>query len=122
MFKRSKTYMAIPPGATIKEMIEDRGISEAQLATRLGESEEFVWKLLDGDVELTEALAQRIEKAMDIPAYFLVNLERFYREDLAKVIAENSLKKERKAKKAVRKTKTVKRKETAIQSGLAALG
>ena len=118
----SKTYIATPPGATIKEMMEDREITTSQLAVRLEESEDFVRKLLDGDIDLTETLAQRIERATGIPAYFLVNLERFYREDLAKVIAENALEQERKAKRIARKDTRRKRQETAVQSTLAALG
>ena len=90
MVRHSRTYVAAPPGFALKEMIDDRAISEAQLAKLLGESETFVRDLIEGDVELTEDVAKSIEKAMDIPAHFLLNLERLYREDLVKVAEENA--------------------------------
>ena len=86
----SKTYIATPPGATIKEMIDDRGISEAQLAASLDESEEFVRDLLEGEVELTAEVAARLEAALGMRASFWVDYERLYREKLNKVAAENA--------------------------------
>ena len=90
MVRHSRTYVAAPPGFALKEMIDDRAISEAQLANLLGKSETFVRDLIEGDVELTEDVAKNIEKAVDIPAHFLLNLERLYREDLVKVAEENA--------------------------------
>ena len=86
----SKSYIASPPGETINEVMEDRAVTNAQLADLIGENEEFVRQLMAGDIDLTEDLANRIEKAINIPAYFLLNLERFYRDDLAKVAQENA--------------------------------
>ena len=119
MFKRSKTYMAIPPGATIKEMIDDRGISEAQLAAKIGESEEFVRQLIEGEVELTDAVAGNLATVFEMRSSFWVDMERLYRDDLIKVAEENTREQERTAKKTVRKAK---RQESVVQSALAALG
>ena len=104
MIRHSKTYVAAPTGFTIKEMIDDRGISQDQLAARLGKDEAFVRDLIEGDVVLTQEVAENIEKAMDIPAYFLLNLEQLYREDLVKVPEENT-------KETDRNTKIGKKKE-----------
>ena len=90
MFKHSKTYMAIPPGATIKEMIEGRGISEAQLAARIGESEPFVRQLIEGEVQLTDAVADKLAEVLGMNTRFWLGLERGYRENLAKVAEENA--------------------------------
>ena len=94
----SKTYIALPPGDTIQEIMDERGITSSQLTADMGESEAFVHQLLDGDIELTEQVAQNIEKAADIPAYFLLNLEHLYREKLVMVAEENAQEAERKAK------------------------
>ena len=90
MIVHSRTYVAAPPGFTIKELIDDRGISEAQLAVRLGESEAFVQKLIEGETELTDDLAARLAALLGMNARFWLGLERGYREDLAKVAAENA--------------------------------
>ena len=86
----SKTYIATPPGATIKEMIDDRGISEAQLAASLDESGEFVRDLLEGEAELTAEVADKLEAALGMRASFWVDYERLYRETLVKVAEENA--------------------------------
>ena len=118
MFKHSKTYMAIPPGATIKEMIEDRGISEAQLAAKLGESEEFVRDLLEGEAQLTAEVADKLEVALGMRASFWVDMESYYREDLVNIDRENAQDAEHKARKAARKAK-VGKKKVAVASQVA---
>ena len=90
MIVHSRTYVAAPPGFTIKELIDDRGISEAQLAASLDESEPFVQKLIEGETELTADLAARLAAFLGMNARFWLGLERGYREDLAKVAAENA--------------------------------
>ena len=120
MFKRSRTYMAIPPGATIKEMIDDRGISEAQLAARLGESEEFVRKLIEGECDLTDEVAGKLEAGLGMNMRFWLNMESYYREDLVNIDRENAQEEACNAKKLARKTKRAKKKPTiVVQAGLA---
>ena len=98
MIRHSRTYMAIPPGDTLKEIIDDRGVTQEQLAEKLEVSAAFVRDLIEGDVVLTQEMAESIEKAMDIPAYFLLNLEGLYREDLQKVNEENARERDKRAK------------------------
>ena len=44
----SKSYIAIPPGATIKEQLDDRGMTQKEFASRMGLSEKHVSKLMNG--------------------------------------------------------------------------
>ena len=90
MFKHSRTYLAIPPGATIKEMIDDRGISEAELARRMDENNAFTRDLIEGEVELDEKTAERLAQILGMNVRFWLGLERGYREKLAKVAEENA--------------------------------
>lgn len=39
---RSHSYIATPPGATIIEQLNDRGISQKEFATRMGLSEKHI--------------------------------------------------------------------------------
>ena len=119
MFKHSKTYMAIPPGATIKEMIDDRGISEAQLATRLGESEEFVRQLIEGETQLTAEVAGKLAAGLGMNMRFWLNMESYYREDLVNIDRENAQEEARNARKLARKAKRANKKTTlVVQAGL----
>ncbi|MFR3924777.1 MAG: hypothetical protein ACLTXI_05940 [Collinsella sp.] len=42
---RSKTYIATPTGATIKEQLEYRGMSQREFAKRMDYSEKFISRL-----------------------------------------------------------------------------
>lgn len=88
---KSKTYIAIPPGATIKEQLEDRGISQKEFAARMELSEKHVSKLINGEVALTYDVANRLEFVLGLPARFWNNLEADYREKIIKVNEENSM-------------------------------
>lgn len=87
----SKTVIAIPPGATIKEQLEDRHMSQKEFAKRMDMSEKHISKLINGEVLLTTDMALKLEMVLGIPASFWSNLESIYREKLAKVIIENDM-------------------------------
>ena len=50
---RSKSIIATPPGTTIKEQLEDRGMTQKDFAARMGMSEKHISQLINGDVRLT---------------------------------------------------------------------
>lgn len=91
---RSRSYIATPPGATIKEQLEDRGMSQKEFALRMGMSEKHISHLINGDVQLTPEVAYKIEMVLGLPARFWNNLESIYREKIAKAEAENALDKD----------------------------
>lgn len=88
---RSRNYIATPPGATIKEQLVDRGMSQKEFADRMGMSQKHISHLINGDVQLTPDMALRLEMVLGVPAQFWSNLESIYREKLAKVKAENEM-------------------------------
>ena len=88
---RSQSYIATPPGATIREQLKDRGMSQKEFAARMDLSEKHVSKLINGEVQLTPEVAVRLEMVLGIPARFWNNLEAIYREKLVKVEAENAM-------------------------------
>ena len=87
---RSQSVIAIPPGETIKEQLEDRGMTQKELAARMGLSEKHVSRLVNGKVRLTPHTAELLEKAIEVPARFWLGLEACYRADLMKVEAEKA--------------------------------
>ena len=88
---RSKTFTAVPPGMTIKEVLEDHHMTQKELAARLGLSEKHISKLINGEVPLTQDVAIRLERVLDIEASFWNGLEAAYREAILRVEYENSI-------------------------------
>lgn len=89
---RSSSYIATPPGATIREQLNDRDMSQKEFAARMDLSEKHISKLINGEVQLTQEVALRLEMVLGVPAKFWNNLEAIYREKLIKVKAENTMK------------------------------
>lgn len=88
---RSRTVIATPPGATIKEQLFDRGMTQKEFASRMEMSEKHISKLINGEVQLTSDMALRLEMVLGVPAHFWNNLESNYREKLARVNAESEM-------------------------------
>ncbi|MBQ0070580.1 MAG: helix-turn-helix domain-containing protein [Spirochaetales bacterium] len=88
---KSRTYIATPPGATIKEQLADRGMSQKEFAQRMDMSEKHISRLINGEVQLTSDAAMRLEMVLGLPARFWNNLEAIYREKLQLVQAENEM-------------------------------
>ncbi len=91
MFQHSKNTIAIPPGETIREQLEYRGISQKEFAVRMGMSEKHISRLINGKVELTTEVALRLEYVLGISANVWIRLESGYREDLARVKEESEM-------------------------------
>jgi len=88
---RSRSYIATPPGATIKEQLSNRGMSQKEFASRMDMSEKHISKLINGDVQLTPEVSVRLETVLGVPARFWNNLEAIYREKIIKAEAENAM-------------------------------
>lgn len=79
---RSKNTIATPPGATIREQLEDRGMTQKNFALRMNLSEKHVSQLINGDVRLTPEIAERLEMVLGIPASFGIISKQFIRKSL----------------------------------------
>ena len=88
---RSRSYISTPPGATIKEQLNVRGMSQKEFAARMNISEKHISQLIKGEVQLTPETAVRLEMVLDVPARFWNNLEAIYREKIIKAEAENAM-------------------------------
>lgn len=87
----SKSFIATPPGLTIKEQIDSRGMTQKEFAKRMELSEKHISRLINGDVQLTQDVAYRLEMVLGIPASFWNSLEAIYREDIVRVENENRM-------------------------------
>ena len=87
----SRTYIAVPPGATIKDQLDYRGMSQKEFAARMNMSQKHISKLINGEVQLTPETAVYLESVLSVPAEYWNRLEANYREKLIKVKAENEM-------------------------------
>lgn len=94
--KKSKTYIATPPGFTVKEQLEIRGMSQKEFARRMNMSEKHISKFLNGEVLLTSDMAFRLEMVLGLPSSFWEKLESIYRNKLLLVKQENDMEEEMK--------------------------
>ncbi|MCD8120679.1 MAG: helix-turn-helix domain-containing protein [Clostridiales bacterium] len=88
---RSRSYIATPPGAAIREQLNDRGMNQKEFAARMDMSEKHISRLINGDVQLTPDVTVRLEIVLGVPASFWNNLEAIYREKIVKAEAENAM-------------------------------
>lgn len=73
-----------PPGITLAELIEERGIAQAELARRMGRPVNAVNEMVLGTKEITEDTALELERVLGTPAHFWLAREARYREYLAR--------------------------------------
>lgn len=76
---------AIPPGETLKEVMESLEMSQKELATRTGLTVQTINRIFKGEQPITYETANRLELSTGVPARMWNNLEAQYREQLAKM-------------------------------------
>lgn len=76
---------AVPPGITLKETIETKGISQAELSLRTGLAEKTISQIINGVAPITYDTAEKLELTLGIPARFWNNRELIYREHLLRI-------------------------------------
>ena len=73
-----------PPGDTLAELIDELGITQAELARRMGRPLNPVNEMILGAKEITEDTALELERVLGTPAHFWLAREARYREYLAR--------------------------------------
>jgi len=74
---------ASPPGDTITEILDVRGMSQAELALRIGMAAKTVNEIVKGKAPITPETAIKLEHVLGVPASFWNTREQQYREKLA---------------------------------------
>ena len=91
LYPLGDTDYAMPPGETLRELLEEQGLSQRDLARRAGLSPKHVNKLLQGLVPLSADVAVRLERVTGTPARLWNSLEAGYRSDLERIRAQREL-------------------------------
>lgn len=72
------TNYAVHPSEILSDILEDRGITQKQLANRLGISLKHMSELLGGDVSISTSMALKLEFVLDTPAETWLKLQSNY--------------------------------------------
>lgn len=67
-----------PPGETIRDILEDLGMSQAELARRMGRPPNKVNQMIQGKKAITADTALELESVLGLPASFWMNREQNY--------------------------------------------
>ncbi len=73
-----------PPGVTLLETIEALGLSQSDLAERMGRPVKTINEIISGKAAITSDTALQLEMVLGVPASFWRNRESHYREFLAR--------------------------------------
>ena len=74
-----------PPGETLLETLETIGMSQAELAKRMGCPVETINEIIEKNAAITTETALQLEQVLHIPASFWLNREQHYREALTRL-------------------------------------
>ena len=73
-----------PPGETLKEALDEHGMTQVDFAQCIGMSRKHLKQMLDSSAPITPETAFEFERVLGIPARFWNNREQQYRAFLAR--------------------------------------
>ena len=91
LYPLGDTDYAVPPGETLRELLEEQGLSQRDLARRADLSPKHVNRLLQGLVPLSADVAVRLERVTGTSARIWNSLEADYRSDLERIRSRGEL-------------------------------
>lgn len=82
---------AVPPGETLREVMESLNMTQRELAVRTDLTVQTLNRIFKGEQPITYETADRLELVTGVPARFWNNLEGQYREQLVKIRDKEAL-------------------------------
>lgn len=82
------------PGETLRDLLEEIGLSQSELATRMGRPKKTVSEIINGKAALTTETALQLEMVLGVPADFWNAREQHFREYLARLEQAHELSKQ----------------------------
>lgn len=83
--------LIIHPGETLQEIIEDRDMTQKELAIRTGMTEKHVSTIINGKKPISVNFAKKLEYALGIEAAFWINLQANYDRELLEFEEMNNI-------------------------------
>lgn len=82
---------AVPPGETLAELLNANGMTQVELARRMGRPLKTINEIVQGRAAITPATALQLEHVLGLPASFWNARERSFREALARLEEQTRL-------------------------------
>ncbi len=82
---------AIHPGEHLEELLETSGMTQIELADRLGIHKKTVNEIIKGKASVTSDVALRLSKVFNYPAHLWNNMQRNYDETVARLAEQERL-------------------------------
>jgi HTH-type transcriptional regulator/antitoxin HigA len=82
---------AIHPGETLAETLEELGMSQAELAQRMGRPLQMISEIIQGKKAITAETALQLERATGVPANFWNSSQRNYEATIARLEEDRGL-------------------------------
>ncbi|MEN6641743.1 MAG: ImmA/IrrE family metallo-endopeptidase [Armatimonadia bacterium] len=82
---------AVPPGDVLAELLEERGMTQTELARRAGLSKDHVSRIVRGVAPLSYETALCLERVLQMPASLWIRLEATYQELRERAAQETEL-------------------------------
>lgn len=86
--------LAIHPGELLEETLEDLGMSQAELADRMGRPKQMINEIIKGKKRITPTTALELENVLGIPSHIWLGLENEYQMVRAKQKEQEQMEKE----------------------------
>lgn len=81
----------VPPGHTLREVLDDRGMTQKDLSKRTEVTEKHITNIVKGEAPISPKFATELEKVLNISARFWLNLEANYQATLNGIRAQREL-------------------------------
>jgi HTH-type transcriptional regulator/antitoxin HigA len=91
---RFRPDYAVPPGETLLETLDHIGMTQAELAERMGRPKKTINEIIKGKTAITPETSIQLERVLGIPTNFWNNLEINYRQTLAGIAERERLERE----------------------------
>lgn len=89
--KEYQACLAVPPGETLAEVLEDHGMPQNELALRTGVTAKHINEMIQGKAAISPTMALRLEQVLGVEASFWNNLEADYQATLARLALQESM-------------------------------
>lgn len=86
--------LIIHPGETIKEVLEEKEMSQEELAIRTGFSPKHVSEVVNGKKGISPSFAKSLEYALGLPTSFWINLQGKYDKEILEYEEQENINKE----------------------------
>ena len=70
--------LIIHPGETIADILDERGITQAELAARTGVTPEDISMVISGKKDISDKFEMSLEYALNVPMNCWINLQMHY--------------------------------------------